>query len=126
MKIGRKIAQYRQSKKLSQRELAKLLDTSQSAVGLWEIDKREPSLDMIEKIAKVLDIKITDLFGEDDSILNTSSKNFLLDEMIKELYADGLIKSTEYEELPQSIQNLIINNIKLHVNTMLKELKENS
>lgn len=43
---------------LTQKQLADSLNVSQNAVYNWENEKREPSLDMIKKIAKVFDFPL--------------------------------------------------------------------
>jgi repressor LexA len=51
------------SKKFTQGELAAKLGVSRSAVAMWESGMREPTLEMISNIAKVLEISPTTLLG---------------------------------------------------------------
>lgn len=59
--FAQRIKKFRTLKGFTQRELANILNVSQNAVYNWENGKREPSIDMIEKIAQALDVKIVDL-----------------------------------------------------------------
>jgi len=47
MEIGHVIAELRNEKKISQKELAKELNVSSSLIALWETNKRSPTLDSI-------------------------------------------------------------------------------
>lgn len=48
---------------MTQQELAKRLNVSQSAIYYWENGKREPSLDMLFKISDVFHIGVDELIG---------------------------------------------------------------
>ena len=58
---------YRKKKRLSQMKLADLLDTSTSYIGEIEINSRVPSMDMVERIAKALNVEPFRLFVDDSS-----------------------------------------------------------
>jgi len=51
------LKKFRNSRGLSQMKLAELCDTAPSYIGEIEIGRRFPSLKLIEKIGKVLNIK---------------------------------------------------------------------
>jgi transcriptional regulator with XRE-family HTH domain len=56
---------YRKKRRLSQMKLAELLDTSTSYIGEIEINSRVPSMDMVERIAKALNVEPFRLFVDD-------------------------------------------------------------
>jgi transcriptional regulator with XRE-family HTH domain len=56
---------YRKRRQLSQMKLAELLDTSTSYIGEIEINSRVPSMEMVERIAKALDVEPFRLFLDD-------------------------------------------------------------
>lgn len=66
MKIdfGKKLAECRKAKGLSQRELAKLLNTSYSVIGKYEREEITPSIEAAVKLAKILDTTVGYLLGE--------------------------------------------------------------
>lgn len=64
--FAQKLKEYRTFKNYSQKELADILNVSQNAIYNWENDKREPSLDMISKIATALNVSVLELLGLDD------------------------------------------------------------
>lgn len=61
-----RLKKLRQEKKFTQKELAILLNVSQNAVYNWENGKREPSMDMITKIANALGVSEQELLGFSD------------------------------------------------------------
>ena len=62
--FGKKIADLRKEKKISQGELAKLINTSTSVIGRYERDEMIPSIEAARKIAKILDTTVGYLLGE--------------------------------------------------------------
>jgi transcriptional regulator with XRE-family HTH domain len=64
-----RLKELRNKKGLSQRELAKLLNLSFGAIGMYEIGKREPDYETISKIATFFDVSIDYLIGKSDSSL---------------------------------------------------------
>ena len=58
---------YRKKKQFSQMKLAEILNTSTSYIGEIEINRKIPSLDMVEKIANALNIEPFKLFIDDKS-----------------------------------------------------------
>lgn len=56
-RFGPTLRQFRQSKELSQEELAALLDISPSYISRMESDLKKPSLEMIFRLAGALKVK---------------------------------------------------------------------
>ncbi len=61
-KFGLNIVYYRKRKKLTQLQLAELVDVDRSHISAMELGKVGVSLDVIFKLAEVLDISPKDLF----------------------------------------------------------------
>jgi transcriptional regulator with XRE-family HTH domain len=108
--FGKKITALRKEKKISQGELAKLINTSTSVIGRYERDEMTPSIEAARKIAKILGTTVGYLLDE------TEQENFFKDpDMLKRLneiekmekedknhilYAiDGLIKSVKLKNI---------------------------
>lgn len=73
MTIGKKILELRTQKELTQKQLSDMCGFSQSALNLWENDKRKPKIESLHKIADVLNVSISDLVGDNyDAILKDS------------------------------------------------------
>ncbi|CAM4344183.1 transcriptional regulator with XRE-family HTH domain [Paenibacillus endophyticus] len=65
--IGENIRLVRQKRGLSQEQLALLAGMNTSYIGQIERGEKNPTVKTLEKIAKALDINITDLFSLQDS-----------------------------------------------------------
>lgn len=94
---------YRKVRRLSQMKLAEILNTSTSYIGEIEINSRVPSMDMVERIAKALDIEPFRLFVDDKSRFYENmpeSKNYL-----------EYLSTAERQDLSQRIKNRVINDI---------------
>lgn len=72
MQIGHIIAQQREQKGINQKELASILNVSSGAVGLWETNKRCPSLEILVKMADYFNISMDVFF-----VLDRKNKNYI-------------------------------------------------
>lgn len=80
MSIGKKIKELRLSKKLTLRELGDQLNVNYSHLSKVESGKRNPSLELIEIIAKFFDVPMSCFFdaaGDEDEF--TESEKELLE-----------------------------------------------
>ena len=59
--LGTNLKNIRKINKISQKDFAEKLQTSQQRVSEWECDKVEPSLYNIIKILKILDVSFEEL-----------------------------------------------------------------
>lgn len=93
--FGKKLRECREAKGLSQRDLAKLLNTSYSVIGKYERDEMMPSIKAAQSIAKLVDTTVGYLLGE------TEETNVLKDPtMLKRL--------NEISTLPDDDRHCII------------------
>lgn len=93
--FGKKLRECREAKGLSQRDLAKLLNTSYSVIGKYERDEMMPSIKAAQNIAKLIDTTVGYLLGE------TKETNVLKDPtMLKRL--------NEISTLPDDDRHCII------------------
>lgn len=60
-KIGKQVRKIRESKDISQKELAEKMGTNQSVISELETGKYNPSVQYLERIAKVLKVKFSQL-----------------------------------------------------------------
>lgn len=65
--IADKIYELRQSKKLTQKELADMLNVTDKTVSRWETRKSLPDVEMMKRIADVFEISISELYDNVDS-----------------------------------------------------------
>lgn len=69
--IGGKIAELRKEQGLNQKELAKKIGVSRSALSLYEIDRREPDLETVKKIASLFGVTTDYLLGAEGDAMGT-------------------------------------------------------
>ena len=105
--FGRKLRECREAKKFSQAELAKQINTYHSIIGKYERDEVKPSIDVIRKLAEVLDTTVGYLLGE------TEDRELLKDPSM-------LRRLNDIAKFPEHDKNCIlyaldamINNVKL-------------
>lgn len=67
--FGKKLREQREGKKISQNELAKLIEAHHSAIGKYERDEVRPSIDVAVRIADVLGTTVGYLLGETNDAL---------------------------------------------------------
>lgn len=63
--IGKRIAQLREKKKLTQTQLAELLEVGASTVRMWETGERIPRDEMKVKLSKLLGRSVKYIFFDD-------------------------------------------------------------
>ena len=66
MKFQERLKELRTQRNLSQMELAKATDISQSAIAKWELGKTEPTASAIITLAKYFDESTDYLLGLED------------------------------------------------------------
>ena len=65
MNYGRELKNHRESRKISQSELAKRIGISQATISLWEDNKRTPTIDNCVQLADVYGISLDELIGHE-------------------------------------------------------------
>ena len=92
--LGDRIKEARKAKKLSQRQLAALIDVKHNSICDWEKNRHSPDINLLPKLCEVLDVKANWLLEDGDKPVNTNVRNFL---------------TSDIEELPQEAKNEIDN-----------------
>ncbi|VBB07100.1 Hypothetical protein LUCI_2344 [Lucifera butyrica] len=74
MSLGERLAALRESKDLTQVELAQLTEISRSRLSLYETDKREPDLQTLKQLADFFNVTLDYLVGRDTSLFVTKEE----------------------------------------------------
>jgi transcriptional regulator with XRE-family HTH domain len=102
--FGKRLRECREAKGLSQQDLAKLLDTSYTVIGKYERDEMKPSIDVANKLAKLVDTTVGYLLGE------SKNMNALKDPaMLKRLNDINSFTEKEREHILYTLDALIKN-----------------
>ena len=94
---------YRKKSGLTQEKLAEIIGTETSYIGQLEINYGKPSMDMVEKIAKALNIEPFRLFVDDAVSISNNS-------CVSDNYLEGLT-AKERQDLLNRIMTLISSNL---------------
>ncbi|SCH32938.1 transcriptional repressor DicA [uncultured Clostridium sp.] len=97
--IGMNIKRIRKEKNLKQSDLAKALDKSTISVRKWESGDRTPKAELLEKIANVLDVSLSDLYENIESDDNSVIFNELLREWDKKINFENISKECKNLEV---------------------------
>ena len=62
MEIGQKMKELREARRLNLKQLAELVECTPSLISQLERGKADPSISMLKKIAKALNVNIVDFF----------------------------------------------------------------
>ena len=93
LSFGKKLKRLRQNKEISQKELGKILNTTQSSIGRYEKDQGVPDLDTLRLMANYFKVSIDSLIDRDTSEDKDEDEANELRETIEES-----IKELENEE----------------------------
>ncbi len=63
-RIGNNLKEIRTAHRMTQKDLAQLLNVSAQAVSRWENDEVEPSLEALHRISDIFSITLDELFGK--------------------------------------------------------------
>lgn len=67
MKIfGERLKELRSERNLSQKDLAKILRTTNSSICDWETDRAQPDMEMLVKLADYFEVTVDYLLGRTD------------------------------------------------------------
>ena len=119
MMLGQRIRMLRCGLQMTQGELAKKLEISQSAVGMYEQGRREPPYDFFIKISKLFDVKLDWLLSD-----NSEQELIELDEMLEDFFkAMRQKRGLQFHGEPLSVDDIesIIKGIKLGAELAIKQ-----
>ena len=121
--VAENIRKYRAQRGLTQDGLAEKLHVTRQAVSNWETGKNQPDLDMLEALAKALEIDVSALFGGkgEEEAYPRFQRRVVLHVAILGLFtllllADGLflapylleLQSRTYNILPRLLNSFVV------------------
>ncbi|MER1275528.1 helix-turn-helix transcriptional regulator [Bacillus velezensis] len=77
MTLGEKIKKLRKERNMSQGDLADCLETHQTAVSQFELNKKKPSRDTLVKLSKVFEVSVDYFIDEENPHYSESEKSFV-------------------------------------------------
>lgn len=88
-----RIKELREKKGITQKELANALNVTQTAITYWETGKREPSAEIIEKIADYFNVTPAYIMGWEDSKAEGYYLNDETAKLAQEMFEDEDMRS---------------------------------
>ncbi len=86
MSVGKSIRKFRKLNKLTQEELANKMGVSDKTISSWEIDRTEPDIGTIQKLALYFGCEISDLVGESEQLyVKESGQPYYLNDDVRDL-----------------------------------------
>ncbi|SPP27223.1 helix-turn-helix domain-containing protein [Brochothrix thermosphacta] len=123
LSFGKKLKRLRQNKEISQKELGKILNTTQSSIGRYEKDQGVPDLDTLRLIADYFKVSIDSLIDRDTSKDNSNELRETIEESIKELEDEETLLFMKNGEIDEETTRLLKVAIKNGVK-VVNELKK--
>ena len=75
--LGDKIKLYRENKKMTQNEIANILDVSPATVSKYESGALEPNIEALKRLAELFEISIDELLNDEEDKFDISKINVL-------------------------------------------------
>lgn len=102
-----RLKQLRTEQNLTQKELAKNINTSQQNIGFWETGKRNPKYDMIEKLANFFNVSTDYLTGKSNIKTPESDIDKAIDKSVA--YNGKTITNNDREAIKTFLNNYFSN-----------------
>lgn len=104
MATGDNIRQIRKAKNIKMSELKEKLGISVQALSQYELNKREPNLEMLHKIAEALEVPISE-FLEETPLAKLQVKVTTLKEVLFDLFKQSRELTDSLESLNEKLKN---------------------
>lgn len=66
MTLADRLKELRKENNMTQNELAKMLDMAKGTVAMWEMGKRNPGFEALEKMSEIFDRRVDYILGTSD------------------------------------------------------------
>lgn len=83
--VGNRIREFRTKKGMTQKKLGELVGVKHNTISSWESGINAPEQNNIFKIAKALDVKVDDLFPQDNKFIYENQADYSIHSLEKEL-----------------------------------------
>lgn len=104
LSLGESVRFLRKKRNLTQGDLARAVGVSLESISRWERGSRTPSLDDLQKLAKILDTTVSFLAGEAE-VPPAQAVNTPIDVLLPKENFDTSIFSTTYEHVKKNAKS---------------------
>ena len=97
---------------LTQKQLAEKINTSPSAIGMYEQGRREPNYDTLSKLCNALNLPVCDFLSEDDGFNMDKALKYTLESLENEenVFLNGELLNEQEKNNVAYLLKLILKN----------------
>lgn len=107
--IGVRLKQLREEKRMTQKELADLLQLTPKAISFYELGERQPSNEILVKLANYFHVSADYLLGkigmENEKYTNKGVQIPILGKIVAGIPIEAITDIEDYEEIPRDMAN---------------------
>lgn len=103
--FGKRIVELRKGRGLTQAELARSIGISRSALSLYEIEKREPDIETLNKLASLFEVPVGYILGNEHEVIDYANYTMDIPEFaldfkmrIRDLMAEQKMSEEEFAQ----------------------------
>lgn len=103
--FGKRIVELRKGRGLTQADLARSIGISRSALSLYEIEKREPDIETLNKLASLFEVPVGYILGNEHEVIDYANYTMDIPEFaldfkmrIRELMEEQKMSEEEFAE----------------------------
>lgn len=120
LNIGYKLVELRKNSGKTMQEVADSLGCGRATLGHWEKGDREPSFEMLDKIANHYNIPVGSLFSDDLDLNEKQLKEAFIDKILKDLVEEGFEEIENFDNLDLRTKQLLLGAINTHLDSIKK------
>ncbi len=110
--FAERLKELRKEKNMTQVQLAETLGVSKGTIAMWEIGKREPNFEMLDRLSDVFDRRIDYILGFSDDTSSPMPTEEELDQLgrweVEEQFRDIIMAYLSLDEYGRTaVENLI-------------------
>ena len=114
MTLGDRLKELRKANHMTQRDLANMLGMAKGTIAMWEMGKRNPGFEALEKLSEIFDKRVDYILGtSEDSTspkLSEEEINQLGEWEIEEDITEVILKYLRLDERGKAAVEALINN----------------
>ncbi|MBO5967596.1 MAG: helix-turn-helix transcriptional regulator [Clostridia bacterium] len=104
VKVGRRIAQFRKKKNMTQFELADALGISFQAVSNWERGNSMPDISRLSELAELFDVSIDDILGKKNQVVIDAARG---EDVKAEKYSEDDLEEAASIMKPDEVEEIV-------------------
>jgi HTH-type transcriptional regulator, cell division transcriptional repressor len=109
MKIGDRLKKFREMSGMQRKEAAEKIGVKPGTLAHWENGVNEPNIETLTNLSKIYNVSISEIFGEEPNIVDTDTKNTMLDKVIDMLIEEGSLSGKDsFDDLEDTDKRIII------------------